>query len=230
MIEWCNQNAGFVSVLLFGATIILGWVSGIFKSIIKKPRFKIRLLPGPTFVTTFDTGEKHEGHEVHKTALALYLRITNVGTAPANIQRIGVAYHWNITKFNLLWIRYRLFWFWLRQQTVIMEDFSYDFGENLKVYPFLFQKSALLPSEGNSLYLNEGQNTIGVVYFEQEKSYGGCFPLPVKNKTKIKIAVEDSYGKQHLLKAKIPVVSLDEAMKYNQYFGQTYSHLASNKN
>ena len=151
--------------------------------------------------------------------------ITNIGNAPASIERISVAYHWNITTLNLLWVRYRLFWFWLTQQAVIMEDFSYDFGENVKIYPFLFQKSYLLPSASDSLYLKEGQNTNGVVYFEQDESYGGCFPYPKRQQTKIKVAIIDSYGRKHIKKFLIPIVPLDEAKKYNPFFGETFFHL-----
>lgn len=225
MINWCNQNAGFISVLLFIATLLFGWFSGLFKSVIRKPKFKIHLLPGPSFVTTFNLDKKHEGYEVHKTALALYVRITNIGNAPASIQSISVAYHWNITTLNLLWVRYRLFWFWLTQQAVIMEDFSYSFGENVKIYPFLFQKSCLLPSASDNLYLKEGQNTNGVVYFEQDESYGGCFPYPKKKQTKIKVAIIDSYGRKHIKKFLIPIVPFDEAKKYNPSLGKTFFHL-----
>ena len=204
---------------------MLGWLSGFFKSIIRRPKFKIRILPGPTFITTFNVGKKHEGYEVHKTALSLYISVTNVGNAPASMQNISVAYHWNITKLNLFWLKYRLFWFWLGQQTVIMEDFTYDFGENKKVYPFLFQKSILLPTTNDNLYLKEGQNTTGVVYFEQDESYGGCFPYPKNQQTKIKVVIKDSYGKKHIKKLLIPIVPLDEAKKYNPSFGETFFHL-----
>ncbi|MDA3918715.1 MAG: hypothetical protein PF690_17335 [Deltaproteobacteria bacterium] len=222
MINWLNQNAGFVSVLIFITTLILGWVSGIFKSLMRKPKFKIGIIEGPTFASTFTVGKKHKGFDVHKTAISLYLRITNIGNAPANIEKISIAYHWNITKFNMLWIRYRLLWFWLNEQTVIMDDFKYDFGETIKVYPFLIQKSYIDPSPNKDLYLREGQNAIGVTYFEQDESYGGCFPLTKRERTKVKVKVVDSYGNKFYKKFSIRVVKLEEAKKYNPSFGETY--------
>lgn len=225
MVEWLNQNSGFVSAIIFLATLFLGWISGIFKALRRRPKFKIKILPGPTFASTFNVGKKFEEYEVHKTSLSLYLSITNIGSAPANIENIAVAYHWNITKFNFLWIRYRVFWFWLKNQAVIMEDFKYDFGENIKFYPFLFQKSIFQPPSSNGLYLREGQNSIGVVYYEQDESYGGCFPYNKGNKTKMIVQVTDSYGNKYSKKFLIPIVSLEEAKKYNPSFGETFKFL-----
>jgi len=181
-------------------------------------------------ITTYNTGEEYEGNEVHQTALSLYIKIINKGNAPASIKNISVGYHWNITKFNLFWIRYRLFWSWIRQQVVIREDFMCNIGEEkIKVYPFLFQEPTYLNSKNNDLYLKEGQIVSGVVYFEEEPSCGGAFPYPKKEQTKIKVIIEDSYGRKYTKKFFVPIVSLEEAQKYNSSFGTTLLTLKKNQ-
>lgn len=74
-----NDNQGVVGVTIFVATLILGWVSGIFSALRRRPKFKIGLIDGPTFVCTFLTGKKFDDYDVHRTAVALYLKIANVG-------------------------------------------------------------------------------------------------------------------------------------------------------
>jgi len=109
LIEWSNANSGFVSIVLFAFSIGFAWITGIFRSLIKKPKFKIRILPGPTMCSTFTTGKKHEGFDVHRTAISVYLSIANVGSAPASIEKVWVGYRWHIKPFSLLWLRYRCF-------------------------------------------------------------------------------------------------------------------------
>ncbi len=222
MLDWINQNAGVVSVLIFISSLLFGWVSGIFRGLMRKPKFDAEILPGPTFTATFKTGEKFKEYEVHQTGIALYLRITNTGSAPSDIKNISVGYHWNITNFNLLWLRYRLFWFWLKEQILIMKDFQYEIMGNIKIYPFLFQKSFLQAVSQKDLYLREGQNAIGVVYFEQKDSFGACFPFEKNGRTKIKVRIEDSYENFHTKIFSIPVVSIEDAKRYNPSFGETF--------
>lgn len=177
MIDWFNANSGFVSVLLFMATLVLGWVSGIFEALKKKPRFKIEVIPGPTMCSVFLTGNKYKGYDAHRVAMSLYLKISNIGYAPSDIDRIEVGYHWNISKLNWLWFRYRLGWFWIKHQTIAIEDFRTDLGKsNIKAYPFLTQKSIVVPSNV-STYLEVGNNAVGIVYFEDVEQWGGAFPL-----------------------------------------------------
>ena len=71
LIVWSNENSGFVSVLIFALTLFLGWISGIFGALRKKPKFKLQVIPGPTLCTTFFTGQKHEGHDIHRTAISV---------------------------------------------------------------------------------------------------------------------------------------------------------------
>ena len=180
---------------------------------------------GPTFVCTFDTGSKHEDHDVHRTGIALYLRVTNVGTSATTVNGIRVGYHWDISPLGLSnWIRYRLGWFYLSDQTVSLADFQADIGDNIKVYPFLTQKG-FASGDSSETYLEAGRSTNGVVYFEQSDSWGGCYPVARNNETKIKIVILDSFERSYAYITKVDVVSLEEARRFNPKFGTTLSEL-----
>jgi hypothetical protein len=221
LIEWSNENSGFVSVLIFALTLFLGWISGIFGALRRKPEFKLRVIPGPTLCTTFATGQKYEGYDIHRTAISVYLGISNVGSAPASIENVSLAYHWHLSPFSWNWLKYRIGWYWIEHPIITMDDFQYDFGDRVKIYPSLFQGSHLIGKDTDT-YLNTGQSVNGVVYFEQTESWGGFFPTPNKGAAKIRIAVHDSFGKKHVQTFRIPIVSLDEARKYNPSFGGTF--------
>jgi hypothetical protein len=225
MIDWCNTNSGFVSVLIFIVTLILGWISGIFGALRKKPQFRIEVIPGPTMCSVFLVGKTYHEADVHRTAISLYLKVTNVGHAASNIDRIEVGYHWNINKLNWLWLKYRIGWFWIKQQTVSIEDFRVLIGnDNIKFYPFLTQASTIAPSKDRT-YLEAGNNTAGVVYFEGDEMWGGAFPLVKNNTTDVKIYIYDVFGGSHAVVEKIPFVDILEAKKYNRYFGETYAEI-----
>lgn len=57
--KWVNDNQGVVSIVIFLITLFIGWVSGIFSALRRKPRFKLSLLDGPTFCCTYLIGKKH---------------------------------------------------------------------------------------------------------------------------------------------------------------------------
>jgi len=212
--DWANKNAGFVAILLFLVTLLLGWVSGIFRSLRRKPKIIINSLPGPTFCCTLPTGRISEGHETHLTAIALYLDLANVGSAPTSISSIHVGYH----NYSL---KYTFLWYWLKEQTIALCDFHVTIGENVKVYPFLTQIGQLLPQKSNKTYLREGEGTNGVVYFEQPESWGGWLPRSKNGITRLKIRIIDSYGHKHYRALNIPILSIEEARKYNPAIGQT---------
>ncbi len=222
---WANGNQGVVSVVIFAVTLTFGWASGIFSALRRKPKFRLRLIEGPTFCCTYETGKIENGYDVHRTGVALYLAIANVGTAPSSIEEIAVAYHWNVHPFSWVWLRYRVGWFWLENQTAALGDFCVAIGENLKVFPFLTQTNALMPNKKNETYLQIGKSTNGVVYFEQSDSWGGCFPIARNGNVQIKVAVTDTFGKKHVAKFKVPFVSLEYARKFNQSFGKTLAEL-----
>jgi hypothetical protein len=222
--KWSNDNQGVVSIGIFVVTIGFGWISGIFSALRRKPKFKIRLIDGPTFCCTYPIGKTNGVHETHRTGIALYLAITNTGSAASSIANISIGYHWHIRPFSLAWLKYSVCWFWLHNQTAALSDFQAKIGENIKVFPFLTQTNQLTQVDAKN-YLQPGQSTNGVVYFEQSDSWGACFPSPRKKGVPIKVAIEDAFGNRHCAKFHIPSVSMEYARTYNPSFGKTLAEL-----
>jgi hypothetical protein len=221
---WTNENPGPLRVVLFLVTMVLGWISGIFSALRRRPKFKVTLIPGPTFCCTYTIGKKYGKEDIHRTGIALYLKIANIGSAPSSIENILVGYHWHLEPFSFLWIKNTIGWFWLEGQSIILDDFQTMIGENIKFYPFLFQRGHL--SGSSETYLDVGRSTNGVVYFEQDDSWGGCFPSVHKNGTvRIKVHIQDTFGRTHYTKFNIPSVSLEDARKYNPAFGNTLAEI-----
>lgn len=229
-IKWANNNSGFISILIFVISFLGAWLSGIFRSLRRKPKFKIDIIPGPTLCSTFYTGKKYQGEPTHITAISAYVNLTNIGSAPASIRNVWIGYHWSINKINWTWFRYNFFWFWLKSQIVALDDFCCSLNEDdIKHYPFLMQRSSISGDVRNT-YLNVGESTNGVVYFEQEESWGGCFPKNKNGKVKLKLVVIDSFGNKYRKTFYAPAVSLDEAKKYNPSFGETILKLGQSQN
>lgn len=222
--KWLNDNQGVVGVAIFAVTLALGWITGIFSALRRRPKFRIQLIDGPTFVCTFLTGKKHNDFDVHRTGVALYLKIANSGSAASSIDEISVGYHWQVIPFTPVWFKYGVGWFWLRDQTAAIHDFQAKIGENIKFYPFLTQKSIYSPVHA-STYLEPGQSENGVVYFEQSDSWGGCFPAVGKKGTRIKVCVTDVFGGKHTARFTVPNFTLERARTYNPSFGKTLSEL-----
>ncbi len=193
----------------------------------RKPKFRISIIEGPTFSCTFGIGKKEGQYDVHRTGIALYLKVANTGSAPASIIGVEVGYNWAIMPFNKLWWKYGLFRYWLKNQSVCLDDFQVGIGEDhTKFFPFLTQFSIRSGLSAES-HLDVGRSTNGIVYFEQSDSYGACFPFARNNKIKINIRVIDSYGNGHFSIVKIPRLLLDGARNYNPSFGLTLATLNS---
>ncbi|UUZ76257.1 hypothetical protein LP414_33985 [Polaromonas sp. P1(28)-13] len=222
--KWLNDNQGVAGVGVFLLTLFLGWVSGIFSALRRKPKFRMSLIEGPTFSCTFPTGAKRDEAPVHRTGVALYLSVANIGSAASSIANISIAYHWHVRPLSFVWLRYRIGWFWLHDQATVIHDFQAKIGENTKFYPFLTQRS-ILSNADSTTFLEPGRSTNGVVYFEQSDSWGGCFPSPGKSGVRIKIALRDVFGRMHTNRFKIQAVTLEEARKYNPSFGKTCAEL-----
>jgi hypothetical protein len=163
---------------------------------------------------------------MHRTGIALYLSVANVGTAASSLANISVAYHWHLHPFSALWLKYSVGWFRLTDQTAALDDFQVKIGESIKVYPFLTQKNHLSIFSPQT-YLEVGQHTNGVVYFEQSDSWGGCFPSGKNGKVKIKVTVKDVFGRNHTRRFVIPAKTVEAAREYNPSFGTTLSQLRS---
>jgi len=219
--KWLNENQGVLSVTLFLTTLLLGWVSGIFSALRRRPNFTIRLTPGPTFCCTFETGAEHKGHPVHRTGIALYLHVANIGSAPSSIESISVGYR---NAMRPPWWPFRTGWVWLTDQMAIIHDFQSKIGENIKFYPFLVQRSMISGKAANT-YLKPGQSTNGVVYFEQLDSWGSLFPRETAKGVRIKVILTDVLGRSHSTKFYIEAVNLETAREYNPSFGKTIAEL-----
>ncbi len=225
LIRWCNDNGGFVSVILFIVTLLFAWLSGLFALIRHRPRLKLSILPGPNFACVVLTGGKHNGYDVTRTFFALYLNVTNRGSAATTIQTVQLGYKWSINALNLLFLRYVIGWCWLRHPIISMTDFHVILKSgSAKFYPFLIQRSTVLPDTGD-LFLPIGKSTHGVIYFEQRDAWGGCLPRAKKEKTLVKVCVVDSFGGKHSKKFALPVVPLNEARKFNPTIGVTHDEL-----
>ena len=217
--QWSNENSGFIAIAIFFITLLLVWITCIFQSLRRKPKFVISVLPGPTCCCTFNPGRQYEGRETHITAFALYIQVTNVGHAPSSIKSVSIGYHNHTVKHTMLR-------FWLDEPTVALKDFMVKIGEDFKVYPFLTQQSILAPNQTDG-YLEIGKSVNGVVYFEQPESWGGYFPRVKNENVRVKIRIEDSFGRKHARIVRVPVVDLEQASKYNSQFGQTREKLGS---
>ena len=180
-----------------------GWVSGIFSTLRRKPKFKVSLIEGPTFCCSYHIGKTREEYEVHRTGIALYLKIANIGSAASSIVNISIGYHWHVRRFSLAWFRYSIGWFWLHNQAASLTDFQAKIGDNIKVFPFLTQANYLVPMSAET-FLQVGQSTNGVVYFEQSDSWGACFPLVWNGLVRVKVVIGDVFGQKHSAKFSIP--------------------------
>lgn len=217
IINWTNNNSGFLTLILFLVTLFMGWISGIFKALKRRPILQVDVLQGPTFCASFDTPRTWKGHQTHRTAISLYLSITNVGSAPTDIKAIHVGY-----KSQSHFIPFR--WFWLKDLTVSKSDFVIKLGEDLKVFPFLLQSNQLTHNQTET-YLLEGKKCNGIVYFEQDESWGKYLPKTQDNRMQIKVRVYDVFGKVHSTTSVINKVTLDTAKEVCEKFGETRESL-----
>ena len=222
--DWINGNQGVVGVGIFLLTLLLGWVSGIFAALRRKPKFKIKINPGPSFVCTFPTGEKFNDHEVHRVGIALYLSVANCGSAASSIDSVHIGYRWFLTPFSKMWLKHTVLRHWLKDRTIALSDFQVAIGKGIKVYPFLFQKSGLLTTHQDT-YLRPGQSVVGIVYFEQADSWGGYQPLIWRGQTRLAVRVIDVFGGRHTKTFHVPAVTLEDARKFNPSFGRTIAEL-----
>lgn len=223
--DWLNANQGLLTLILFVATVLFGWASGIFSSLRRRPKFKIQLLDGPTFCCIYSTGNEANGIPTHQVAFALYLRVSNVGSQASSIEAVKVGYHWNLARFSNQWLKFTIGWFWLDKLSVALEDFQVVIGKSVKVFPFLFQKT-YLSQVSQETYLEPGRSAIGVVYFEQPESWGGCQPKTRRGKVPVRIRLDDAFGGAHYHTRSVPLVGLGEARKYNPSFGKTFTNLS----
>lgn len=223
--KWSNDNSGFLSIILFLATIGIGWVSGIFALIRNKPKFKIDIINQCTFYSTLIQEKTYKGYPVHKTAFVIYCKITNVGYSGSDIGEIQLIYQRKDR---------RLFFHEKRpiKETICCSDFTYKFQEtgHVKVFPFLKQVNQLLPYQDVETYLPVGKSKNGIIYFEEKETYGNLYPIRNKDlrTTPIVIEVKDAYGKIFRKKLNIKYIEPEEALTYNPDFAMTFKKYTIN--
>jgi len=231
IIDWTNNNAGFLALLLFIITIISTSVFGFCRFLRKKPVFKIRVIDKMTFYTIYSLGVKYkpphlnEEFDMYKICFALYLEVKNLGLTPSSMGKISIGYYPYKIKRELFPKRN-----WIIQ-TNCLGDFCIPSKDGSSILiNHLHQRSTLFPDKENDSYLKIGESIIGVGYFEQGGAWGNANPREEKDGLyDIEIKIEDMLGKTHIQKTKIKKLSLDDALIFNPKFGQTMELLSPNK-
>lgn len=218
IVQWTNENSGFLSVILFFATLFYGWISGFFSSIIKKPKLKIRFIDKLLFFSTFDTGEKHidngKEYEIYKSAFVVYMSIANIGNMVTSIDKIYLSYYKNKRGFFKEKV-------WLAQWHTL-EPFCLQISEDkvLMINSLLRRDNILDFSDRTSL--DPGKSILGATYFEQGPAWGNFRPLLNKDLTAtIHIKIVDIYGNKFKFKTCLKEKSIDDARVLYEHFGKT---------
>lgn len=211
-----GQTNGLALSICFGCISVAILLIALFvhrsenKKQLGKPNLKIELIPTPSFCASCDSELPNESNRIHRTAIILYLKITNIGDAPTEIGPIHVGYH--SMEEN---------WHWLRDETTLLDDFVMPMGEKVKVFPFLKQKNNLMTNDTET-FLNPGQSRNGIVYFEQIASSGYQYPKMDEDfKVNIQIIVHDNKGQSWSVQERITKVMIDAARDHCPHFGKT---------
>lgn len=225
IVRWTNYNSGFLSLSIFFATIFLGWVSGLFSAILKKPKLQIRQIEKMSFFTFYYTGKKYrhdqtaEEFELHKTAFAVYLSISNIGNTPTSIDKIYLGYKKNTSKnriFNsMVWLTH----------FHVFDSFRLEFEDAVMIIPTLKAGGNRILEPDKDDYLEIGRYINGVAYFEQDDAWGNFNPKTIDDKTKVELKIVDIYGRNYSFKTILKYKSLDEAKKLNPMFGATWDNV-----
>ncbi|SIQ77192.1 hypothetical protein [Chryseobacterium sp. RU33C] len=221
IIKWTNDNCGFLSLLLFCATITYGWISGLFSSLIKKPKLKIRFIDKISFFSLFYTGEKYfnqelnEEFELHKSAFVSYMSIANIGNMATTIDKIFLGYYKN--KKYKFWNKKELVWL---AQWHSVEPFKM----NLKNGQIIIAQSLRIANSVNDVndrsHIGIGNSLVGIAYFEGITAWGNYNPLLNKNnKIDIKIKIRDIYGNNFIFKTELKYLEIEKARGFNPHFG-----------
>lgn len=225
LIKWTNDNSGFLSLIIFVVTILLGWISGLFSSLIKRPKLKVRFIEKASFYCFFGTGNQYfhpelkENFELHQTGFAVYMSIANVGNMPTSIDKIYIGYYRNSTKRKLFDKQIN----WLAQWHTF-DNFKFEYQNTIILIPPLRVRTEFFMDKHDDS-LEIGKSVVGVAYFEQEEAWGNYNPKTIDSEGKIKIIIRirDVYGKKYNFKTTLKPKTLDEARKINSTFGSISS-------
>ncbi len=216
IINWSNENSGLLALLIFVATSSVGtvvWICGILKNKGKnKPKLLVSVIEQPTMCSSFDIGRSNEN--LHMTAFLIYLKIRNDGEIPVQIDDIHLGYKSESDECTDSW-------YWLKDETILLEDYTAPIGEKIKVYPFLKQKNNLIDNKIHT-YLSPGEYVKGLVYFEQAASTGKNYPyMEPDYKVQTIIVVHDSKGNKWSVEHRVIKVQIEPIRKICPSFGLT---------
>lgn len=228
IIDLANKNSGFVTVVVFIASLLIAWISGAYSYINKTPFFKIKAIDKCTFGSIV---KNNLDEAIHKTAFVFYLEITNKGKAASTFKEIKLGYV-KRGKSKLNWIQYFFVKFYGREfkkmmwinNVIIKNSFGIPLpnNEDSQFIPYLLQGNTDFYQK-NDTYLEVGKISSGVVYFEQEESFGNYQPNIINGKTAIYIKIKDAFDNYHVNRFNIEMIDFTEALKFNSNFGQTQS-------
>ena len=225
IIKWCDDHSGSLSVVIFFATLLIGWAGGFFQYVRHRPKFTVKTIEGPTFVTVVPHDTQAEGRSTHRVVISLYLSIVNIGSAASSIDKILASYQVPPTSFKAI---FKSRWFVIKQ-TAALQEFSRNIGEHLKIYPFLTQRSLVLGTTGDPYY-RVGETCTGIVYYETlDLAWGSHRPILRDGSASIRLELHDSYGKCHRFLLTVPEISIEEARVYSAHIGKTYLNLENQK-
>jgi len=216
LLKWTNDNSGFLALLLFLATSSISFVFLIYKSIRKKittkPSLNIIVIEQPTMCSSFATGKFDSHGELHRTAFLIYLKIINDGEVPVQIGDIHIGYKSANKKYNGTW-------FWLTEETILLEDYASPIGDKHKVYPFLKQQNHRIQRTPIT-YLRPSEDTNGLVYFEQNESSGMNYPsIDTDFRVQSKIIVHDTKANKWSVEHRIIKVQIEPIREICPVFG-----------
>ena len=176
--------------------------------------------------TVHKVGPVVQGYDTHRVSIAIYVQIANAGSAPTSIGDIHVGYTWALIPFTKMWWRRLFTTHWITNQSIAMRDFQVALGESgdVKVYPFLTQRSTLTGESANT-YLEVGEMTNGVIYFEESDAFGACQPRVWGTHAVMKLRLFDAFGGVHTARIRVPPADIAEARKYNPSFGDSLDTL-----
>lgn len=223
IIDWTNNNSGFLALLIFLVTIVTGWFCGFFKSIIKVPRLKIRFIDKMTFYSFYYTGETwfnkelNTNFKMHKTGFVFYMSIANIGNKPTAIDKIWIGYYKN----NLKKKRLRKDIHWLAQWHPIenfifpMKDESAIIVNNIRVKNNIYDNN----SDDD---LGVGKSLVGVANFEQQSAWGNLNPVQKEDgEIDVVIKIRDVYNRIYKFKTQLRQLPIEKAREFNPHFGNT---------
>jgi len=221
LIKWSNDNSGFLSLILFVFTIFFGWISGLFNSLIKKPKLKVRFIEKSSFYCFFMTGNKYynpdskEYFDLHQTGFAVYMSIANIGNIPTSIDKIFIGYYRNFKRKKLFNKQIN----WLAQWQTL-DNFKFEYRDKTILIPPLRIRNEYFMGQDNDS-LEVGKSLVGVAYFEQVEAWGNYNPKLIDDKGTIKVVIKirDIYGKKYCFKTTLKPKTLEEAKRINSSFG-----------